>query len=92
MTDKEQKFIDSWIKAIKLGRLKYSLLNTLFFGVFTFVISSLINYYAFNDHTVFETSRIIIGLATFFIVGFLMFYFFTWKQNSWKYDDLINKK
>ena len=92
MTTKEQRFLNSWEKAIKLGRLKYSLINTLFFGIFTFVISSLINYYAFDDHTIFETSRIVIGLTTFFIVGFLMFYFFTWKQNSKRYNDLIKKE
>jgi len=30
MTDKEKKFTNSWKKAIKLGRLKYALINVVF--------------------------------------------------------------
>ena len=91
MTSKDQRFLDSWKKATKLGRLKYALINAVFFGILTLVFSSLISFYLFKENTAFEFKRIIIGLITFFIVGFLLYYYTNWKKNSTRYNELINK-
>jgi len=91
MNSKEQKFIKSWEIAINLGRFKYALIYSVFFSLFTYLISSLITYYVFADKTTYQTNRIITYLITFLIGGFVLFYFYTWKTNNKKYNSLLNK-
>jgi len=88
MTVKDQKFIDNWEKVLKMGRTKYALINGFFYGILTFGMSSLIVYFGFGDKRSLETSRIVIQLVLFFIIGFLLFYKINWKTNNIKYNSL----
>lgn len=89
MTEKDKKFMRSWEKAIKLGRLKYALIYGLIYTVFTYLFSSLFIY--FFDRNVYQINRIIIQLSIFYILGFFMFYYLFWKANTSKYKSLKNK-
>ncbi len=90
MTDKEKNFIDNWSKVLKMGRIKYALINGFFYGITTFLMANLIVYFGFGDKTSLELPRIIIQLVLFFIVGFLLFYYINWKTNNNKYSSLMN--
>ena len=89
MDEKDLKFIKSWEKVLKSGRIKYSLINGLIFGIFTYLFSSALIY--FFDNKVYQTSRVVIQLSIFCIGGVLMFYFIHWKANTNRYHSLKNR-
>jgi len=91
MTDKEQKFMQTWQVAMKMGRMKYAYTSALFFGIFTLIVSSLIIHFVFEDTEILEPVKMIFQFIGFVIVGFVLSYFFTWKKNSKKYHSLKNR-
>lgn len=91
MTQKEQDFASNWEKTIKFGRFKYALVQGIFFGVVTYIVSSIILFFFFSDKTVFQFDQLLTRFITFLIVGFLFFYFYNWSKGNKKYNSLVNK-
>jgi len=91
MTEKDKKFIETWKIARNLGRLKYALTYGAFFGIFTYVFSSIILYYVFSERDFFHLPNIVIQLLGFLLVGFLLAYYSTWDRNNKKYNELTKK-
>lgn len=91
MTLKEEKFIETWKIAKKMGKMKYAITYGAFFGIFTFIVSNLIMFYVFSNKEYLQFSYAIIQLVLFIIIGFIISYFFTWKSNTIKYNNLIKK-
>lgn len=91
MTEQDQKFVTNWKKTLKFGRFKYALIQSIFFAVVTYIVSSIILYFFFSEKSVFEFDQLLTRFVSFLVVGFIFFYFYSWKVNSKKYNSLLNK-
>jgi hypothetical protein len=95
MNPRDQKFMNKWEKARKLGQKKYMFYTGGLWALLTGVLIKTMDLFLKPELTfqeIFLNLKFVVFMIVFFILGILLFGFVNWRINEKRYHKLMNEE
>jgi hypothetical protein len=88
----ELKFIESWERKRKDGRFRFAIRTGISWSVLTAFLTKIFELTRYSFSEVYLNQKFLSYLASFIVIGAMIFWKFIWEMNERKYNKLLKKK